>query len=203
MQPTKLAVWYKQNSHAIAGLDEAGRGPLAGPVVAAAVVLDPSHLFPGLADSKKLTPKKREALYDIIHETALAIGIATISHSRIDEINILRASLEAMNLAFEDAEIKSGLVLKGALVDGNQRVSFNKRVEQYTVVGGDNIFPVIMAASIIAKVYRDRLMLNMADLYPQYGFANHKGYGTAQHLKALQKLGPCPIHRRSFVPVNV
>ena len=107
-----------------------------------------------------------------------------------------------MKLAFERAETNSGLQLKGALVDGNQRVSFSKSIEQYTVVGGDNIFPSIMAASIIAKVYRDRLMQRLADLYPKYGFANHKGYGTAQHLKALKEFGPCPIHRRSFAPVK-
>ncbi len=202
MQPTKLLLWYEQYGHVIAGLDEAGRGPLAGPVVAAAVVLDPARIPSGLADSKKLTPKKREALFDVIHETALAVGIAEVNHSRIDEINILRASLEAMKLAFERAETNSGLQLKGALVDGNQRVSFSKSIEQYTVVGGDNIFPSIMAASIIAKVYRDRLMQRLADLYPKYGFANHKGYGTAQHLKALKEFGPCPIHRRSFAPVK-
>ena len=202
MQPNKLFAWYEQHGHVIAGLDEAGRGPLAGPVVAAAVVFSPDNIPSDLADSKKLSPKKRESLFKTIHEMALAIGIAEVSHNRIDEINILQASLEAMKLAFEDAEKRSGLQLKGALVDGNQLVSFSRSVEQYTVIGGDNIFPSIMAASIIAKVYRDRLMQGMAEHYPQYGFENHKGYGTAKHLQALKEFGPCPIHRRSFAPVN-
>ncbi len=202
MQPNKLFAWYEQHGHMIAGLDEAGRGPLAGPVVAAAVVFSPALIPSDLADSKKLSPKKRESLFKTIHEMALAVGIAEVSHNRIDEINILQASLEAMKLAFEDAEKKSGLQLKGALVDGNQLVSFSRSVEQYTVIGGDNIFPSIMAASIIAKVHRDRLMQSMAEHYPRYGFENHKGYGTAKHLQALKEFGPCPIHRRSFAPVN-
>lgn len=197
-----LGQWYAQNQAFVAGLDEAGRGPLAGPVVAAAVVLDSTFPISNLNDSKKLSEKKREQLFQPIYDQALAVGVAVVSPKRIDEINILNASLEAMKLAFEEAEKIYGKRLIGALVDGNQRAPLSKNVRQWTVIKGDSLWPAIMAASIVAKVHRDRLMLAACEQYPGYGFEQHKGYGTASHLKALQEKGPCPIHRRSFAPVN-
>jgi len=198
-----LFSWYQEKGHAIAGLDEAGRGPLAGPVIAAAVVFHPDKIPTGLSDSKKLSSKKRNNLFLSIQECALAIGIAQIDSNRIDEVNILRASLEAMKLAFFEAEKQLKSPLQGALVDGNQRVDLQHGIEQHTVIGGDNLFAPIMAASIIAKVFRDRLMLKMALKFPGYGFENHKGYGTKEHLDALNTLGPCSIHRQSFAPVRL
>lgn len=183
----------------IAGLDEAGRGPLAGPVVAAAVILNPERPILGLGDSKKLSEKKREALYEPIFSRAISVGIGVVSHEQIDHMNILQASLWAMKLAFEDLKI----AVHEVWVDGNQRVPLSPKIIQKTFVGGDGLHECIMAASIIAKVHRDRLMLDYAKLYPQYAFEKHKGYGTAVHLAALQKFGPCDIHRRSFGPVRL
>lgn len=178
----------------IAGIDEAGRGPLAGPVVAAAVILDPRQEIRGLNDSKKLSEKKREALYEPIFVSALSVGIGVVSPEQIDSMNILRASLWAMKLAFENLSVKA----HEAWVDGNQKAPLGSEVIQRIFVRGDALHRCIMAASIIAKVHRDRLMLDYAKLYPQYGFEQHKGYGTALHLKALQTWGPCEIHRKSF-----
>lgn len=182
----------------IAGLDEAGRGPWAGPVVAAAVILNPEKPILGLGDSKKLSEKKREALYEPIFLRAVSVGIGVVSPEQIDHMNILQASLHAMKLAFEQLEIKA----HEAWVDGNQRVPLESNVIQKIFVGGDNLHECIMAASIIAKVYRDRLMLDYAKRYPEYGFEKHKGYGTAAHLAALKRLGPCEIHRMSFKPLQ-
>lgn len=177
----------------VSGIDEAGRGPWAGPVVAAAVILDASAIPPGLNDSKLLSEAQREALYGPIMKSArVGIGIAGID--RIDRDNILAATLWAM------AEALRHLGGAGvALVDGNRAPALTCSVQ--TIVGGDGRSLSIAAASIIAKVTRDRLMVELEDTYPQYGFARHKGYGTAFHQEALQRHGPCPQHRRSFAPV--
>lgn len=186
----------------VSGLDEAGRGPLAGPVVAAAVVLPPNHIIDGLDDSKALCGSKRERLYDTIYTRALSVGVAVLDADQIDQINILQASLEAMRQAFQQAQTKCDAVIKIALVDGNQRAHLGDHVDERTIVGGDALEPSIMAASIIAKVHRDRLMLAYAATYPGYGFEKHKGYGTKVHMEALRRLGPCAIHRQSFAPVK-
>lgn len=179
-----------------AGVDEVGRGPLAGPVVAAAVILDPAHPIAGLADSKKLSEKKRARLADEIRQFALAWAIGRIDHTEIDRINILQASLLAMKVAIEALTVTPEHVM----VDGNQCPRIMLSVE--AVVRGDQTVPVISAASILAKVVRDEEMVALDSVYPGYGFAKHKGYPTADHLLALEKLGPSPIHRRSFGPVN-
>jgi len=197
-----LETWVNTNIQYIAGIDEAGRGPLAGPVVAAAVVLDPQNMIFGLNDSKKLNPKKRDLLFQEIHEKALWIGVSEVSPQRIDEINILQATLEAMKLAFEEAYEKSGQTLVGALIDGNQKANLPANIKQHTIVKGDSLFPSIMAASIVAKVTRDQIIDKAAITYPPYAFDTHKGYGTKAHLEALQKYGPCPIHRRTFAPIK-
>lgn len=181
----------------IAGVDEAGRGPLAGPVISAAVILDPKKRIKGLTDSKLLTPKKRESLFLEICKKALSFSVGRAEVIEIDTLNILRASLLSMKRAVESLVIKPNLVL----VDGNQRPDLEYEVE--TIVGGDLSEPAISAASIIAKVLRDREMSEMDKQYPGYGFANHKGYGTPEHLKALARLGPCDIHRSSFEPVRL
>ncbi len=183
------------------GLDEVGRGPLAGPVVAACVVLDETRPIPGLDDSKKLTAKKREELSQYIFGEARAVGIGVVEPDQIDQLNILRASLYAMELAFEQCERNLGERIFGAVVDGNQTAPLPGRVTQRTVVGGDGQSLPIMAASIVAKVFRDERMVVEAERYPMYGFERHKGYGTAFHLAALDQHGPCPLHRRSFAPV--
>jgi ribonuclease HII len=189
---------------AVAGLDEAGRGPLAGPVVAAAVVLPAPVPRPltGLNDSKLLTHRQREALYPLIVRHALAFGVATVEVDRIDTINILRASLEAMAIAFERCRALLGRPIAGAVVDGNMRAPLHDDVVQRTVVNGDGLSRPIMAASILAKVTRDRRMQEEHERWPDYGFAAHKGYGTPEHLRALFRLGPSPLHRRSFAPVR-
>ena len=178
---------------AVCGIDEAGRGPLAGPVVAAAVILAPGTEFPGVNDSKKLTEKKREALFDYIKENALAYGIGRASEQEIDEINILQATFLAMRRAVEALPVSADY----ALVDGNRIQGLDIPAE--CVIGGDGKVLSIAAASILAKVTRDRLMRELDAQYPQYGFAKNKGYGTAQHIAALKEYGPCPAHRRSFI----
>lgn len=179
----------------MAGVDEAGRGPLAGPVVAAAVILDPSHPIMGLADSKKLTALRREKLYDEIQARALCCSIALATAEEIDRLNILQATLLAMKRAVEGLRLKPAKVL----VDGNQLPRLVILAE--AIVKGDALVPAISAASILAKVYRDRWCGEYHLQYPQYGFAGHKGYGTAAHLAALRQHGACPQHRRSFAPV--
>lgn len=180
----------------LAGVDEVGRGPIAGPVVAAAVVLNPNCPITGLADSKKLTQKRRESLCTMILDTAIAVGIGQASVEEIDCINILQASLLAMQRAVENL----GCVPDGALIDGNQcpKLFCNSR----TIVNGDSLIPEISAASIVAKVYRDRMMVDFDHDYPGYGFSEHKGYPTARHLDALRLHGVSDIHRRSFRPVR-
>ncbi len=180
----------------LAGVDEAGRGPLAGPVVAAAVILDDQHPIEGLADSKALSAGKRSELAVQIRKHALAWSVAKVEHPEIDKINILQASLMAMKIAVEELVVKPDHVL----VDGNQCPRINHTVN--AVVGGDRFIPAISAASILAKVARDEEMLNYDRVYPGYGFARHKGYATQEHLRALEKLGVCDIHRRSFAPVK-
>ncbi len=180
----------------VAGVDEAGRGPLAGPVVAAAVILDPQRPIEGLGDSKKLTEARRDALEPLIKERALAWAVARADVEEIDRINILQATL----LAMRRAVAMLGTAPEYVLVDGNQCPRFGCPAE--AVVKGDDRVPAISAASILAKVARDREMVALDGNYPGYGFAAHKGYSTAAHLEALERLGPCPVHRRSFAPVR-
>jgi ribonuclease HII len=180
----------------LAGVDEVGRGPLAGPVVAAAVILDPKRPIDGLADSKKISEKKREIMDRVIRGSALAWSLGRAEVEEIDRLNILHASLLAMRRAIEGLS----LAPDHALVDGNRCPDIACSAE--AVVGGDNTVPVISAASIIAKVARDREMVELDRRYPGYGLARHKGYPTKAHLEALQRLGVTDIHRRSFAPVK-
>ena len=189
---------YERALHAggirfIAGVDEAGRGPLAGPVVAAAVILPEGVSIPGVDDSKKLTAAKREALYDVILAAALATGTGVIGHEEIDRINILQATYRAMHLALAGLSITPEHVL----VDGNRFAGTG--IPFTTIVDGDALSQSIAAASVIAKVTRDRILCAYDHQYPCYGFARHKGYGTAQHRAAIIAHGPCPIHRRTFL----
>ena len=178
----------------ICGVDEAGRGPLAGPVCAAAVILPQDLEIEGLNDSKKLTEKKRDALYNIITEKAIAYGIAMATEQEIDEINILQATFLAMRRAVEQLSVRPSFVL----VDGNREPDLGD-LPLKTVVKGDSLSANIAAASILAKVTRDRYMVEMDARYPEYGFAVHKGYGTQKHYEALRQYDACPIHRRSFL----
>ena len=179
----------------VAGVDEAGRGPLAGPVVAAAVILDDLQPIAGLNDSKKLSAKRRERLFDEIRARSLCFSIAEANVQEIDDLNILQATLLAMKRAIEGLRLKPQMVL----VDGNRLPQLAIRAE--AVVQGDALIPAISAASILAKVHRDRLCAVMHERYPIYGFDQHKGYGTAQHLAALQTHGPSDCHRMTFAPV--
>lgn len=196
---TAATIWeiedtfFDQGIQVICGVDEAGRGPLAGPVCAAAVIL-PKHLeIPGLTDSKKLSDKRRRELLPEIQRQALAYGIGFASEKEIDEINILQATFLAMERALAQLPITPEL----ALIDGNREKDFGLPVK--TVIKGDSLSANIAAASILAKVSRDNLMLEMAREYPQYGFEVHKGYGTKAHYDALRIYGPCPIHRQTFL----
>ncbi len=179
----------------VAGLDEAGRGPLAGPVVAAAVILDPGRSPAGLADSKTLTPERREELAAVIRQKALAWAVAACEVAEIERLNILRASLTAMARAVDGLRPAPEFLL----IDGNQNIE--SHLPQLTVVGGDALCPSISAASILAKVHRDRIMVEAHQRFPAYNFAANKGYGTAEHRRALELHGPCPLHRRTFRPV--
>ena len=189
------AALYWDTPGLMAGVDEAGRGPLMGPVVAAAVILDEMNPIKGLADSKKLTALRREALYDEIRAKALCCSIALATAEEIDSLNILQATMLAMKRAVEGLRLKPHKVL----VDGNRLPTLVILAE--AIVKGDALVPSISAASILAKVYRDRWCAQFHLEYPQYGFAGHKGYGTAAHLAALRLHGACPQHRRSFAPV--
>ena len=182
-----------QGYSAVCGVDEAGRGPLAGPVVAAAVILAPGTQLPGVNDSKKLSEKKREQLFDYVRENALAYGIGEASEAEIDEINILNATFLAMRRAIENMDVNADF----ALIDGNRIQGLDIPAE--CVIGGDAKVLSIAAASILAKVTRDRKMRQLAEEYPQYGFEKHKGYGTKAHYAAIEQYGVCPIHRRSFL----
>ena len=196
---SKINMWEIENScycediKIICGVDEAGRGPLAGPVCAAAVILPEGLEIPGLTDSKKLTDKKRRELYPLIQEQAISYGIGFASEKEIDEINILQATFLAMQRALDQLEVKPDL----ALIDGNREKDFGIPVK--TVVKGDSLSMNIAAASVLAKVTRDDLMMLLAEEYPQYGFEIHKGYGTKAHYAALTEYGPSPIHRLSFL----
>ncbi|MCR5452116.1 MAG: ribonuclease HII [Lachnospiraceae bacterium] len=188
---------YSESYVNICGIDEAGRGPLAGPVVAAAVILPTGHLIPGVNDSKKLTEKKREKLFDVIMEEALAVGVGISDHKVIDEINILQATYRAMREAIDSLSVKPDLLLCDAVeipdVD----------IPQVPIVKGDAKSLSIAAASIIAKVTRDRMMRDFDEEYPGYGFAGHKGYGTKAHYAAIEKLGISPIHRYTFLQKRI
>ena len=196
---SEINMWEIENAHfekgikLICGVDEAGRGPLAGPVCAAAVILPPNIEIPGLNDSKKLTDKRRRELFPIIKEQAIAYGIGLATHEEIDEINILQATYLAMERAMAQLDIRPEL----ALIDGNRAKDFGLPVE--TVVKGDSRSASIAAASILAKVTRDDLMMEAAEEYPQYQFDIHKGYGTKAHYAALTEFGPSPIHRMTFL----
>ena len=192
-------MWQIENSYfekgvrLICGVDEAGRGPLAGPVCAAAVILPANIDIPGLDDSKKLSDKRRRELFPIIKEQAIAYGIGLADHSEIDSINILQATFLAMERAIAQLSVKPEL----ALIDGNREKDFGIPVQ--TVVKGDSLSASIAAASVLAKVTRDDIMLQMAQQYPQYQFDVHKGYGTKAHYAALAEHGPCAIHRMTFL----
>ena len=185
--------FYAEGINVICGVDEAGRGPLAGPVCAAAVILPPHLEIPGLTDSKKLTDKKRRELFPIIQEHAIAWGIGWASEKEIDEVNILQATFLAMERALAQLSVKPDL----ALIDGNREKNFGLPVK--TVVKGDSLSMNIAAASILAKVSRDDRMMRLAEEYPQYGFEIHKGYGTKAHYAALTEHGASPVHRMSFL----
>ena len=196
---SEIDMWQIEDKHynngirLICGVDEAGRGPLAGPVCAAAVILPPHIDIPGLNDSKKLTDKKRRELLPIIKEKAIAYGIAFADEKEIDSINILQATFLAMERAISQLETKPEI----ALIDGNRTKDFGLPTE--TVVHGDSLSASIAAASVLAKVTRDDYMLQMAQKYPKYGFEIHKGYGTKAHYAAISEFGPCAIHRMTFL----
>ena len=177
----------------VCGIDEVGRGPLAGPVVAGAVILPKDGRILSINESKKLSAKKREELFDEIQKQAVAIGIGLVPHDRIDEINILQATYEAMRLAIANLKVKPGVLLNDAVtIPGVD-------IPQVPIIKGDAKSISIGAASIMAKVYRDRMMIEYDKMYPGYGFASNKGYGSKEHMEALQKIGPSPIHRQSFI----
>ena len=185
--------YFAEGMTVVCGVDEAGRGPLAGPVCAAAVILPPNLELPGLTDSKKLSDKRRRELYPVIMEQAVAYGIGMASHEEIDQINILQATFLAMERALEQLRVRPDLVL----IDGNRKKDFGIPAE--TVVKGDSLSASIAAASVLAKVTRDDIMIAMAQENPGYGFEIHKGYGTKAHYDALRTLGPSPIHRMTFL----
>lgn len=188
---------YSEGYKFIAGVDEAGRGPLAGPVCAAAVILPEDLVIEGVNDSKKLTEKKREALFDIICEKAIAYSIEFVAPDVIDEINIRQATSLAMHNAVQNLDVKADYVI----IDGNDKIPYD--IPYSYIVKGDAKSQTIAAASILAKVSRDRLMVTLDGEYPEYGFAKHKGYGTKVHCEAIQKYGVLPIHRKSFMTAKV
>lgn len=194
--------YRRQGYKLIAGVDEAGRGPLAGPVVAAAVILGEKAALPGIDDSKKLSPKQRERAFKLVLESSLAVGLGIVSPEEIDRINILQASLKAMNYALCGLNLRPDLVL----IDGNRIPRGLPKginpAEARAVVAGDSLSLAIASASIIAKCLRDSLMRGYHDDFPGYGFDRHKGYGTRYHIAALNQYGPCAIHRKSFEPVK-
>jgi len=182
------------------GIDEVGRGPLAGPLVAAGVVLDPEKTIDGLNDSKKLSASVRERLAKLIHERAVVVSIAEVDAETIDKLNIHRATLLAMRHVVADAAKRTHIDC--ALIDGRDLIPTTIPIRQKAIVKGDSLVPCIMAASIVAKVYRDALMDQFDQTYPSYGFRKHKGYGTKAHRQALKDFGPSPIHRMSFMALN-
>ena len=184
---------YRQGYQLIAGIDEAGRGSLAGPVVAAAVILPPGLMIDGVNDSKKLTPRRREALYQVIHQHALATGIGVVDNEDIDRINILRATIMAMEMAVKNLKIPPDYLLIDAVSLSDSRIPHRP------IIKGDMLSVSIASASIVAKVTRDRLMTDEHSLFPQYNFMTHKGYGTRDHVSRLRLYGPSVIHRKSFL----
>ena len=185
---------YNKGFEYICGIDEAGRGPLAGPVVVAGVIMPKNSMIEGVNDSKKVSEKKREKLYDVILEEAISYSVAIIGQDVIDEINILNATKQGVTTVVEELDVKPDLILVDALTHIN-----TKSIPYDSIIKGDAKCYNIAAASIIAKVTRDRIMRQWDEIYPQYGFINHKGYGTAKHIAALKEYGPCPIHRRTFI----
>ena len=185
---------YNEGLKYICGIDEAGRGPLAGPVVIAGVIMPEDSMIEGVNDSKKVSEKKREKLYDIILEEAISYSVAIIGQDVIDEINILNATKQGVTKVVEGLDVKPDLILVDALTHID-----TKGIPYDSIIKGDAKCYNIAAASIIAKVTRDRIMRQWDEIYPQYGFINHKGYGTAKHIEALKEYGPCPIHRKSFI----
>lgn len=183
---------FRRGYRAVAGIDEAGRGPLAGPVVAAAVILPAAVDLPGIDDSKKLSASKRDQLHGLIYDRALAVGVGVADHVCVDRINILQATLTAMADAVNQLSVPADFLL----IDGISTIPLN--LPQRTIKKGDSASISIAAASVIAKVTRDRMMMAYDQQYPGYGFAEHKGYGCASHLSAIATLGPCPIHRKTF-----
>ena len=186
-------IYKEENYKYICGIDEAGRGPLAGPVVVASVIMPKDSMIEGVNDSKKVSEKKREKLFEQIKKEAISYGIGIIWQEEIDEINILEATKKALTKSLEEMEIKPNLILVDALTKIN-----TLGIPYRSVVKGDAKIYSISAASILAKVTRDRIMRQMDEIYPQYGFASHKGYGTAKHMEAIRENGLCPIHRRTF-----
>lgn len=187
-------IYTKENVEYICGIDEAGRGPLAGPVVVAAVIMPKDSMIEGVNDSKKISEKKREKLYEEITETAIAWGVGIIDQKEIDNINILNATKKALTTALKELEVKPNLILVDALTKID-----TLGIPYRSIIKGDAKSYSIAAASIIAKVTRDRIMRQWDELYPQYGFEKHKGYGTAMHIAAIKENGICPLHRKSFV----
>ena len=185
---------YDKGFEYICGIDEAGRGPLAGPVVVAGVIMPKDSMIEGVNDSKKVSEKKREKLYDVILKEAISYSVAIIGQDVIDDINILNATKQGVTKVVEELDVKPNLILVDALTHIN-----TKGIPYDSIIKGDAKCYNIAAASIIAKVTRDRIMREWDEIYPQYGFINHKGYGTAKHIEALKEYGPCPIHRRTFI----
>ena len=185
---------YEKGFEYICGIDEAGRGPLAGPVVVAGVIMPKDSMIEGVNDSKKVSEKKREKLYNVILEEASSYSVAIIGQDVIDEINILNATKDGVTKVVEGLDVKPNLILVDALTHIN-----TKGIPYDSIIKGDAKCYNISCASIIAKVTRDRIMREWDEIYPQYGFINHKGYGTAKHIQALKEYGPCPIHRKTFI----
>ena len=185
---------YDKGFEYICGIDEAGRGPLAGPVVVAGVIMPKDSMIEGVNDSKKVSEKKREKLYDVILEEAISYSVAIIGQDVIDDINILNATKQGVTKVVEELDVKPNLILVDALTHIN-----TKGIPYDSIIKGDAKCYNIAAASIIAKVTRDRIMREWDEIYPQYGFINHKGYGTAKHIEAIKEYGPCPIHRKTFI----
>ena len=185
---------YEKGFEYICGIDEAGRGPLAGPVVVAGVIMPKDSMIEGVNDSKKVSEKKREKLYNVILEEAISYSVAIIGQDVIDEINILNATKDGVTKVVEGLDVKPNLILVDALTHIN-----TKGIPYDSIIKGDAKCYNISCASIIAKVTRDRIMREWDEIYPQYGFINHKGYGTAKHIQALKEYGPCPIHRKTFI----
>ncbi len=185
---------YDKGFEYICGIDEAGRGPLAGPVVVAGVIMPKDSMIEGVNDSKKVSEKKREKLYDVILEEAISYSVAIVGQDVIDDINILNATKQGVTTVVEELDVKPNLILVDALTHIN-----TKGIPYDSIIKGDAKCYNIAAASIIAKVTRDRIMREWDEIYPQYGFSNHKGYGTAKHIEAIKEYGPCPIHRRTFI----